>query len=633
MGWQGSEQQRRAVAANMAEAEFSTAQREKLAEKGHALPDGSYPIRNASDLKNAIQALGRAKNRAAAMAHIRQRAKALGLEKMLGPTLQESESSAAYNILHPHDRKGRWARTFTPHIGGYPVEPRTGKFLPTGGSAGERRREVAIKRTALKREAARPAERVPLMRDRPQGRPIASAKPAGPKPAGREDFVDPGAIQRNLDRLSVDMFASLENRREPLDKQGRFVPQHAAVLGHFHERIAAGGRPTKGEHRAALAALDHVLPDIAGTSASIQSHKAAPLSVRLDYNAARGQALAAFGTTAFPEKLAAAKGHHERVLQAIRGASPPLIPRARAESGDDWLERARQENRDRQAHHRAASATAHNLFASGKTTAHPDTITSLAGGAPSRGGGRYVIHHATGNAHFPGQGRGPEYEITHREVHPEHHSAAGFARSRNTGQIVAWRQVGPRKQGTRMVPVDVAHAHDTGASHLEFDWSKAVRLHANEEMGVSTEPHEWQALHGSTRPKSKGQSPVGPVPEDRQMPKFTRSELAAEQRAMRHRQPDREHMDAMRQGMLDVGGHRDLIDAFATGTADEEQWQRASRFLTNSRAALKDGTHPWIANERDPVRMGESVRELRRVHRRIAAALAAHRQANRRASR
>jgi hypothetical protein len=584
MGWQGSEQQRRAVAANMAEAEFSTAQREKLAEKGHALPDGSYPIRNASDLKNAIQALGRAKNRAAAMAHIRQRAKALGLEKMLGPTLQESESSAAYNILHPHDRKGRWARTFTPHIGGYPVEPRTGKFLPTGGSAAERRREVAIKRTALKREAARPAERVPLMRDRPQGRPIASAKPAGPKPAGREDFVDAGAIQRNLDRLSVDMFASLENRRS-----GREL-----FVGAYRRR---GDNATVRVKR------------LEGTREHV-----------VDVNDKRQP-----GTFSRAEAM--------RMARAAPTGALPTIPRARAESGDDWLERARQENRDRQAHHRAASATAHNLFASGKTTAHPDTITSLAGGAPSRMGGRYVIHHATGNAHFPGQGRGPEYEITHREVHPEHHSAAGFARSRNTGQIVAWRQVGPRKQGTRMVPVDVAHAHDTGASHLEFDWSKAVRLHANEDMGVSTEPHEWQAIHGSTRPKSKGQSPVGPVPEDRQMPKFTRSELAAEQRAMRHRQPDREHMDAMRQGMLDVGGHRDLIDAFATGTADEEQWQRASRFLTNSRAALKDGTHPWIANEKDPVRMGESVRELRRVHKRIAAALAAHRQANRRPSR
>jgi hypothetical protein len=35
--------------------------REKLAKKGHALPDGSYPIRNVDDLKNAIQAYGRSK--------------------------------------------------------------------------------------------------------------------------------------------------------------------------------------------------------------------------------------------------------------------------------------------------------------------------------------------------------------------------------------------------------------------------------------------------------------------------------------------------------------------------------------------------------------------------------------------
>jgi hypothetical protein len=34
--------------------------RMKLASKGHAMPDGSYPIRNAADLKNAIHAYGRA---------------------------------------------------------------------------------------------------------------------------------------------------------------------------------------------------------------------------------------------------------------------------------------------------------------------------------------------------------------------------------------------------------------------------------------------------------------------------------------------------------------------------------------------------------------------------------------------
>jgi hypothetical protein len=51
--------------------------RDKLAKEGKALPDGSYPIRNASDLKNAIQAFGRAKNKAATKRHIVKRANAL----------------------------------------------------------------------------------------------------------------------------------------------------------------------------------------------------------------------------------------------------------------------------------------------------------------------------------------------------------------------------------------------------------------------------------------------------------------------------------------------------------------------------------------------------------------------------
>lgn len=58
--------------------EFSPKMREQLAKKGFALPDGSYPIVNVEDLKNAIQAIGRAKNPAIAKRHIKKRAKALG---------------------------------------------------------------------------------------------------------------------------------------------------------------------------------------------------------------------------------------------------------------------------------------------------------------------------------------------------------------------------------------------------------------------------------------------------------------------------------------------------------------------------------------------------------------------------
>ena len=58
---------------------ISRAKREKLAKEGKALPDGSYPISNVEDLKNAIQAYGRSKpsKRAAVRRHIMKRARSL----------------------------------------------------------------------------------------------------------------------------------------------------------------------------------------------------------------------------------------------------------------------------------------------------------------------------------------------------------------------------------------------------------------------------------------------------------------------------------------------------------------------------------------------------------------------------
>ena len=55
-------------------------ERQKLAKSGKALPSGSFPIRNAEDLQNAIKAFGRAKEseRADVKRHIIKRARALG---------------------------------------------------------------------------------------------------------------------------------------------------------------------------------------------------------------------------------------------------------------------------------------------------------------------------------------------------------------------------------------------------------------------------------------------------------------------------------------------------------------------------------------------------------------------------
>lgn len=62
---------------------FSDESRKKLAKNGMALPDGSYPIENESDLENAISAFGRAKNKARAKKHIIKRATSLGRQDMI----------------------------------------------------------------------------------------------------------------------------------------------------------------------------------------------------------------------------------------------------------------------------------------------------------------------------------------------------------------------------------------------------------------------------------------------------------------------------------------------------------------------------------------------------------------------
>jgi len=65
--------------------DFSDKERSKLAKKGEALPDGSFPIKNVSDLENALRSIGRAKDYAAARRHIIKRAKALKATKKLPP--------------------------------------------------------------------------------------------------------------------------------------------------------------------------------------------------------------------------------------------------------------------------------------------------------------------------------------------------------------------------------------------------------------------------------------------------------------------------------------------------------------------------------------------------------------------
>lgn len=85
---------------------FSETRRFDLAKTGEAMADGSYPIVKESDLRNAIQAFGRAKDKDATKKHIMKRARALKLESLVpanwlagteekGDSLNEAEFMAA----------------------------------------------------------------------------------------------------------------------------------------------------------------------------------------------------------------------------------------------------------------------------------------------------------------------------------------------------------------------------------------------------------------------------------------------------------------------------------------------------------------------------------------------------------
>ncbi len=77
-------------------ADISAAARKRAEERGQAMPNGRFPIRNREDLLNAIRAVGRARPqrpgqtpeqaRAAVRRHIMRRARALGLERLIPDT-------------------------------------------------------------------------------------------------------------------------------------------------------------------------------------------------------------------------------------------------------------------------------------------------------------------------------------------------------------------------------------------------------------------------------------------------------------------------------------------------------------------------------------------------------------------
>lgn len=83
--------------------DFSAKERQHAASTGAAMPDGSYPINNRTDLENAIRSWGRGGAKADVKAHIISRAKTLGAMDLIPDNWKSAEKSV-------------WDGSFSPNI-------------------------------------------------------------------------------------------------------------------------------------------------------------------------------------------------------------------------------------------------------------------------------------------------------------------------------------------------------------------------------------------------------------------------------------------------------------------------------------------------------------------------------------
>jgi hypothetical protein len=77
----------------MSKSDYSSSSRRRMAESGEAMPDGSFPIAKADDLRNALQSVRQQSVSESARRHITSRARALGLTDMLPEDWKKRDQS------------------------------------------------------------------------------------------------------------------------------------------------------------------------------------------------------------------------------------------------------------------------------------------------------------------------------------------------------------------------------------------------------------------------------------------------------------------------------------------------------------------------------------------------------------
>lgn len=167
--------------------------RKVLASEGKAMPNkesgGSFPIRDVADLRRAIKAFGRAKDKPAAKRHIIKRARALGATNLLPETWDLSVAGGGASVIDlaltkdgrkSFKNRGKWKHGFVPvddaakeaKAKGSPIARRRINRLFSGGrkvSDDPRSRSASQTKEIAKARAAKGAKSGTAIRALPRG--------------------------------------------------------------------------------------------------------------------------------------------------------------------------------------------------------------------------------------------------------------------------------------------------------------------------------------------------------------------------------------------------------------------------------------------------------------------------------
>ena len=124
---------------------YTRERRTDYAKRGLALPDGSYPIRDVGDLRNAIQAYGLGKNRAAAKRHILKRARALKRTDLIPENWRKKKKTEDSFELEEKAKRGG-----DPKTPAKPSERIRGSARNKPGSASGTRGKISLSDSVVK---------------------------------------------------------------------------------------------------------------------------------------------------------------------------------------------------------------------------------------------------------------------------------------------------------------------------------------------------------------------------------------------------------------------------------------------------------------------------------------------------